>query len=122
MTGPWLDVRPDDTPDENVNENENAAGTGAGTSLLVARRHRYTSEVSFFRCYASGDVSLATMVEVICRSVAHRGNLPFHKGFTGLDQGRVTCWNAWMRWPLFSLIAASVLALTAAAVYENSEL
>ncbi|KPI11100.1 hypothetical protein OV450_8471 [Actinobacteria bacterium OV450] len=37
----WLDVRPDDAPDENV----------AGTNVLVARRHRYTGEVSFFRCW-----------------------------------------------------------------------
>ncbi|GGL18762.1 hypothetical protein GCM10010094_94860 [Streptomyces flaveus] len=33
----WLDVRPDDTPVENENV--------AGTSVLVARRHRYTGEV-----------------------------------------------------------------------------
>ncbi|MGP4005603.1 hypothetical protein [Streptomyces sp. 4N124] len=24
------------------------------------------------------------------------------EGFTGLDQGQVTCWNSWMRWSLFS--------------------
>ncbi|MFH8533287.1 hypothetical protein ACH4GE_33265 [Streptomyces tendae] len=43
------------------------------------------------------------------------------KGFTGLDQGQVTCWNSWMRWSLFSLIAAAVLALTATAVHETAE-
>ncbi|WP_406410795.1 hypothetical protein [Streptomyces sp. NBC_01614] len=43
------------------------------------------------------------------------------KGFTGLDQGQVTCWNSWMRWSLFSLFAAVVLALTAAAIHEGSE-
>ncbi|WUH27034.1 hypothetical protein OG800_15990 [Streptomyces sp. NBC_00445] len=37
------------------------------------------------------------------------------KGFTGFDQGQVTCWNSWMRWSLFSLIAVAVLALTLAA-------
>ncbi|MFC4505011.1 MULTISPECIES: IS701 family transposase [Streptomyces] len=50
----WLDVRPDDAPDENRNEKE------AGTSVLVARRHRYTGEVSYFRGWAPGDVSPGT--------------------------------------------------------------
>ncbi|MFF1420964.1 hypothetical protein [Streptomyces sp. NPDC058280] len=36
----WLDVRPDDAPDGNENE------AGTGMSVLVARRHRYTGEVS----------------------------------------------------------------------------
>ncbi|MEJ8632355.1 IS701 family transposase [Streptomyces sp. MS2.AVA.5] len=59
----WLDVRPDDAPDENENRN----GKEAGTSVPVARRHRYTGEVSYPRCRAPGDVSLGTLVEVICR-------------------------------------------------------
>ncbi|MCX4781935.1 hypothetical protein OG435_35290 [Streptomyces sp. NBC_01264] len=43
----WLDVRPDDTPDENAAP----AGIGIriGASVLVARRHRYADEVSHFR-------------------------------------------------------------------------
>lgn len=101
----WLDVRPDDTPDENV----------AGTNVLVARRHRYTGELSFFRCWAPGDVALGTLVEVICRRWRIEETFQLAKGFTGLDQGQVTCWNSWMRWSLFSLIAAAVLALTATA-------
>ncbi|MFF7581155.1 hypothetical protein ACFZBE_40460 [Streptomyces sp. NPDC008061] len=109
----WLDIRPDDTPDEN----EKVAGAGAG--VLVARRHRYTGEVSFFPCWAPGAVSLATLVEVICRRWRIEEAFQFTKGFTGLDQGQVTCWNSWMRWSLFSLIAAA-LALTAA-VHEDSE-
>ncbi|MBC9730898.1 IS701 family transposase [Streptomyces sp. TRM68367] len=109
----WLDVRPDDAPDENEN--------GAGTSVLVARRHRYTGEVSYFRCWAPGDVSLGTLVEVISRRWRIEETFQLAKGFTGLDQGQVTCWNSWMRWSLFSLIAAAVLALTAAAVHEATE-
>ncbi|MGW6674469.1 IS701 family transposase [Streptomyces vinaceus] len=115
----WLDVRPDDTPDENENENENAAGSG--TSVLVARRHRYTGEVSYFRCWAPGDVSPGTLVEVICRRWRIEETFQLAKGFTGLDQGQVTCWNSWMRWSLFSLIAAAILALTVAAIDEDSE-
>jgi SRSO17 transposase len=111
----WLDVRPDDAPDENRNEKE------SGTSVLVARRHRYTGEVSYFRCWAPGDVSLGTLVEVICRRWRIEETFQLAKGFTGLDQGQVTCWNSWMRWSLFSLIAAAVLALTATAVHDAAE-
>ncbi|MFF1955990.1 hypothetical protein ACFVWX_03160 [Streptomyces sp. NPDC058220] len=85
----WLDVRPDDAPDENE--------AGAGMSVLVARRHRYTGEVSSFRCWAPGDVSLGTLVEVICRNWRIEETVQLAKGFTGLDQGQVTCWNSWMR-------------------------
>lgn len=109
----WLDVRPDDAPDEN--------GKEAGTSVLVARRHRYTGEVSYFRCWAPGDVSLGTLVEVICRRWRIEETFQLAKGFTGLDRGQVTCWNSWMRWSLFSLIAAAVLALTATAVHDAAE-
>ncbi|MFE9313466.1 IS701 family transposase [Streptomyces sp. NPDC006706] len=52
----WLDVRADDTPDTHAD----------GTSVLVVRRHRYTGETSFYRCWAPGNVTLAALVEVIC--------------------------------------------------------
>ncbi|MEV5012927.1 IS701 family transposase [Streptomyces sp. NPDC055692] len=101
----WLDVRADDTPD----------GHPEGVSVLVARRHRYTGETSLYRCWAPGDVTLAQLVEVICRRWRIEETFQLGKTFTGLDEGQVTCWNSWMRWSLFSLIAAAVLALTAAA-------
>jgi SRSO17 transposase len=100
----WLDVRPDDTAVENENV--------AGTSVLVARRHGYTGEVSYFRCWSPGSVSLGTLVEVISRRWRIEEIFQRAKGFIGLDQGQVTCRNSWMRWSLFSLIAAAVLALT----------
>jgi SRSO17 transposase len=101
----WLDVRADDTPD----------GHSDGVSVLVARRHRYTGEVSFYRCWAPGNVTLAQLVEVICRRWRIEETFQLDKTFTGLDQGQVTCWNSWMRWSLLSLIASAVLALSAAA-------
>lgn len=100
----WLDIRTDDTPD--------GAQQPDGMSVLVARRHRYTGETSYFRCWAPGDVALGALVEIICRRWKIEETFQLAKGFTGLDQGQVTCWNSWMRWSLFSLIAAAVLALT----------
>nr|WP_237299793.1 hypothetical protein [Streptomyces hygroscopicus] len=96
----WLDIRPDDAPDENANR--------AGTSALVARRHRPAAEVSYFRCWAPGDIALGTLAEVISRRWRIEETFQLAKGFAGLDQGQVTCWNSWMRWSLFSLIAAAV--------------
>ncbi|MEV0186432.1 hypothetical protein AB0I54_45565 [Streptomyces sp. NPDC050625] len=55
----WLDIRADDTPD--------GARQPNGMSVLVARRHRYTGEISCFRCWAPGDVALGALVEIICR-------------------------------------------------------
>ncbi|MER6695527.1 IS701 family transposase, partial [Streptomyces minutiscleroticus] len=54
----WLEVRADDTPDGHQDH---------GVSVLVARRHRYTGELSFFRCFTPGDVTLAQLVDVIGR-------------------------------------------------------
>ncbi|MEV1086131.1 hypothetical protein AB0I98_49415 [Streptomyces sp. NPDC050211] len=45
---------------------------------------------------------------MICRRWRIEETFQLSKGFTGLDQGQVTCWNSWMRWSLFSLIAAAV--------------
>ncbi|MFJ9541350.1 transposase [Streptomyces sp. NPDC101225] len=55
----WLDIRADDTPD--------GAQQPDGMSVLVARRHRYTGETSYFRCWTPGDVALGALVEIICR-------------------------------------------------------
>ncbi|MEU8523310.1 hypothetical protein [Streptomyces sp. NPDC048577] len=59
-------------------------------------------------------------MEIICRRWRIEEAFQLAKGFTGLDQGQVTCWNSWMRWSLFSLIAAAVLALAFTTVREKS--
>ena len=89
--------------------------------MLVARRHRYTGEVSYFRCWTPENISLGHARGSDLAQVADQETFQLAKGFTGLDQGQVTCWNSWMRWSLFSLIAAAVLALTATAVHDAAE-
>lgn len=109
-TGPgWMSA--DDVPDGQEDD---------GTSVLVARRHRCTGEISYFRCWAPGDVTLARLVEAICRRWRIEETFQLGKAFTGLDQGQVTCWYSWMRWSLFTLIASAVLALTTAATTTAS--
>ncbi|MGI5133943.1 MULTISPECIES: IS701 family transposase [unclassified Streptomyces] len=97
-----VDVQADDTPD----------GHEDGHSHLVIRRHRYTGELSFYRCHSTTPVTLATLIEVICYRWKIEEDFQLHKGSCGLDQGQTTCWNSWMRWTLISMLAAAVLTIT----------
>ncbi|MFE7042221.1 IS701 family transposase [Streptomyces atratus] len=98
-----IEVRPDDTPTD---------GEVGGHAFVVVRRHRYTRELSFYRCHSTTPVSLADLVHIICTRWKIEEDFQGAKGLTGLDQGQVTCWNSWMRWSLISLLAAAVLAVT----------
>jgi SRSO17 transposase len=49
-----LEVTGDDTPD----------GHGEGHSVLLARRHRYTGTLSFYRCWTPGPVPLSRLIAV----------------------------------------------------------
>ncbi|MEV0493622.1 hypothetical protein [Streptomyces atratus] len=84
----------------------------AGHAHLVVRRHRYTRELSFYRCHSTTPVSLVDLVHTICTRWKIEEDFQGAKGTTGLDQGQVTCWNSWMRWSLISLMAATVLTVT----------
>ncbi|MCX4784212.1 IS701 family transposase [Streptomyces sp. NBC_01264] len=97
-----IDICPDDTPE----------GHEPGTSALIARRHRYTHETSFYLCHHPQPFTLAKLIEVICRRWGVEEAFQLGKSFVGLDQGQVTCWNSWHRWSLFSMIASIVLTLT----------
>ncbi|MGI5142778.1 IS701 family transposase [Streptomyces sp. CA-106110] len=103
----WIGVLADDAP-EPGNRVED------GHSVLVVRRHRFTGELSFYRCHSAIPVTLADLVHVICTRWRVEEDFQLAKGATGLDQGQVTCWNSWMRWSLLSLLAAAVLTVTLA--------
>jgi len=52
-----IEVVPDDTP----------PGHAAGHAFLLVRRHRYTRELSFYRCHSAAAVALGDLVAVVCR-------------------------------------------------------
>ncbi|MFD4561427.1 hypothetical protein ACFWP5_45140 [Streptomyces sp. NPDC058469] len=54
-----IEIIGDDTP----------PGFDAGPSFLLVRRHRYTRQLSFYRCHSASatPVALADLVEVVCR-------------------------------------------------------
>ena len=49
-----LEVASDDTPD----------GHDGGHSVLLARRHRYTGQLSFYRCWTPGPVPLSRLITI----------------------------------------------------------
>jgi hypothetical protein len=99
-----LDIHPDDTPD----------GHRPRHATVLVRRHRYTRELSFYRCHSATPVTLADLVDVVCCRWRVEEDFQISKGVCGLDQGQSTCWNSWMRWTLISMLAAAVLAVTRA--------
>ncbi|MET7845940.1 IS701 family transposase [Streptomyces sp. NPDC005356] len=99
-----LDIQPDDTPD----------GHRPGHAAVLVRRHRYTRELSYYRCHSATPVTLADLVDVVCCRWRVEEDFQTAKGVCGLDQGQTTCWNSWMRWTLISMLAAAVLAVTRA--------
>jgi hypothetical protein len=97
-----LDVIAENTPTEHAVDH----------SHLVIRRHRYTGELSFYRCHSATPVALATLVDAICCRWKIEEDFQLGKSACGLGQGQTTRWNSWMRWTLISMLAAAVLAVT----------
>ncbi|HEX2296950.1 MAG TPA: IS701 family transposase [Pseudonocardiaceae bacterium] len=101
-----IDVTADDTPDGHDRD--------AGTSVLLARRHRYTRTVSYYRCFAPRPVTLARLVSLVCRRWRVEDDSQDAKEVCHLDKGQVTCWNSWHRWNVIALVAYAFLAVAAA--------
>ena len=82
--------------------------------MLVLRRHRYTREISYFRCWSPVPVALARLVAVICRRWQVEEDFQACKETTRLDQGQVTCWASWHRWSVIAMVAYAFLAVCTA--------
>ncbi|MGH3803476.1 MAG: IS701 family transposase [Pseudonocardiaceae bacterium] len=106
-----IEVIGDDTPPSHEAE--------AGHNFLLARRHRYTRQLSFYRCHSATPVTLATLVDVVCTRWRVEEDFQTAKSLTGLDQGQVTCWKSWHRWSLISLIAAALLSVSTARHHDT---
>ena len=99
-----LQVTSDDTPD----------GHDDGHSVLLARRHRYTGPLSYYRCWTPGPVPLSRLIAVAVGQVADRGRSPARKQAAGLDAGQVIRWKSWHRWTAICLLAYIYLAVAVA--------
>src|SRR5437660_4350419 len=99
-----LEVASDDTPD----------GHGDGHSVLLARRHRYTGKLSFYRCWTPEPVPLSRLIAIAVARWRIEEDHQLAKQSTGLDAGQVIRWKSWHRWTAICLLAYVYLAITVA--------
>jgi SRSO17 transposase len=99
-----LEVTSDDTPE----------GHGGGHSVLLARRHRYTGKLSFYRCWTPGPVSLSRLIAIAVARWRIEEDHQLAKQATGLDAGQVIRWKSWHRWTALCLLAYIYLAVAVA--------
>jgi SRSO17 transposase len=81
---------------------------------LLARRHRDTGELAFYRCYSPHVVPLRELVRVAGRRWTIEESFQAGKGLAGLDEHQVRRWTSWRRWTLLAMIAHALLAVIAA--------
>jgi SRSO17 transposase len=105
-----LEVASDDTP----------GGHGEGHSVLLARRHRYTGQLSFYRCWTPGPVPLSKLIAIAVARWRIEEDHQLSKQATGLDAGQVIRWKSWHRWTAICLLAYLYLAV-AVAVQRQQE-
>jgi hypothetical protein len=99
-----LEVAGDDTP----------GGHDGGHSVLLARRHRYTGQLSYYRCWTPGPVPLSKLIAVASARWRVEEDHQLSKQAAGLDSGQVICWTSWHRWTAVCLLAYLYLAVAVA--------
>jgi SRSO17 transposase len=99
-----LEVTSDDTP----------GGHGDGHSVLLARRHRYTGQLSFYRCWTPGPVPLSRLIAVAVARWRVEEDHQLSKQVAGLAAGQVIRWRSWHRWTAVCLLAYLYLAVAVA--------
>jgi SRSO17 transposase len=99
-----LKVTSDDTP----------GGHDDGHSVLLARRHRYTGQLSFYRCWTPGPVPLSRLIAIAVARWRIEEDHQLSKQAAGLDSGQVIRWRSWHRWTAVCLLAYLYLAVAVA--------
>ena len=99
-----LEVTSDDTPE----------GHDGGNSVLLARRHRYTGTLSFYRCWTPGPVPLSRLITIAVTRWRIEEDHQLAKQSTGLDAGQVIRWRSWHRWTAICLLAYIYLSVATA--------
>ena len=99
-----LEVASDDTP----------GGHEDGHSVLLARRHRYTGQLSYYRCWIPGPVPLSKLIAIASARWRIEEDHQLSKQVAGLDAGQVIRWKSWHRWTAVCLLGYLYLAVTVA--------
>jgi hypothetical protein len=92
-----LEVTSDDTP--------------GGHSVLLARRHRYTGTLSFYRCWTPEPVPLSRLIAIAVTRWRIEEDHQLAGQSTGLDAGQVIRWKSWHRWTAICPLAYIYLAV-----------
>jgi SRSO17 transposase len=104
-----LEVTSDDTPE----------GHDDRHSVLLARRHRYTGTLSYYRCWTPGPAPLSRLIATAVARWRIEEDHELAKQSTGLDAGQVIRWTSWHRWTAICLLAYIYLAVTVAAQRQH---
>ena len=104
-----LEVTGDDTP----------GGHAGGHSVLLARRHRYTGTLSYYRCWTPGPVPLSKLIAIATARWKIEEDHQLSKQAAGLDAGQVIRWKSWHRWTAICLLAYLYLAVAVALQREQ---
>jgi SRSO17 transposase len=99
-----LEVTSDDTP----------GGDEDGHSVLLVRRHRYTGQLSYYRCWSPGPVPLSRLIAIASARWRIEEDHQLSKQVAGLDAGQVIRWKSWHRWTAICLLAYIYLAVAVA--------
>ena len=87
-----LEVTSDDTP----------GGRDGGHSVLLVRRHRYTGQLSYYRCWTPGPVPLSRLIATASARWKIEEDHQLSKQVAGLDAGQVIRWKSWHRWNAYT--------------------
>jgi SRSO17 transposase len=104
-----VEVTSDDTP----------GGHDGGHSVLLARRHRYTGQLSYYRCWTPGPVPLSRLIAIASARWQIEEDHQLSKQVTSLDAGQVIRWKSWHRWTAICLLAYTYLAVAVAVHREH---
>ena len=99
-----LEVTSDDTPGWHP----------AGHSVLLAWRHRYTGQLSYYRCWTPMPVPLSKLIAITVARWRIEEDHQLSKQAAGLDAGQVIRWRSWHRWTAACLLAYTYLAVAVA--------
>jgi SRSO17 transposase len=104
-----VEVTSDDTP----------GGHDGGHSVLLARRHRYTGQLLYYRCWTPGPVPLSRLIAIASARWQIEEDHQLSKQVTSLDAGQVIRWKSWHRWTAICLLAYTYLAVAVAVHREH---
>ena len=82
--------------------------------MLLARRHRYTGQLSYYRCWSPGPVPLSKLIAIASARWRIEEDHQLSKQAAGLDAGQVIRWRSWHRWTAVCLLAYLYLAVAVA--------